>query len=200
MTIEESRSAETTLHVNTILLASRRALDNALEDLGFPQDDDRIIEVEGKLGFLTCSHDDDCDDLFALIAELASRGETWELRFRIDTSETRAIFQTLSRHKPVSAIDAEIPPEADEAQGTGPVHDLATPEGVSGMKRALGRTRPEAVFASIRTQPSGRATAVIVERNTKRTVATVTAETEHDLRQAIREVLPNVMFSLAMAP
>ena len=100
------------LHVSTLLVASERALSNALDELGFAQDDDRVIEHEGRLAFITCSHDPDCDDLYALISELAARGETWELQFRIDTGEGRAIFQRLARHQPVEAVDAQLPPEA----------------------------------------------------------------------------------------
>ena len=32
------------LHVTTLLVASRRALDNALAELGFAEDDDRVVE------------------------------------------------------------------------------------------------------------------------------------------------------------
>ena len=85
------------LHVSTLLVASERALINALDELGFAENDDRIIEHEGRFAFITCSHDADCDDLFALISELAARGETWELQFRIDTSEGRAIFQRFAQ-------------------------------------------------------------------------------------------------------
>ena len=92
------------LHVTVLLVASRRALDNALEELGFAEDDDRIIEHDGRLAFLTCTHDDDCDDLYALISELSSRGESWELQSRIDTEAGRAVYQSLTRHRPVEAV------------------------------------------------------------------------------------------------
>src|SRR6202162_4397531 len=94
------------LHVTTLLVASRRALDNALSELGFAEDDDRIIEHDGRLAFLTCTHEEDCDDLFALITELSARGESWELQSRIDTETDRAIYQSLARHRPVEAVDA----------------------------------------------------------------------------------------------
>ena len=45
------------LHVSTLLIASERALTNALDELGFAEDDDRVIQHEGRLAFLTCSHD-----------------------------------------------------------------------------------------------------------------------------------------------
>jgi hypothetical protein len=83
----ESEAKDTTrhLHVTVLLVASRRALDMALNELGFLEDDDRIIEHDGRLAFLTCTHESDCDDLFALISELSARGESWELQSRIDT-------------------------------------------------------------------------------------------------------------------
>ena len=87
------------LHVTVLLVASRRALDNALEELGFAEDDDRVIEHDGRLAFLTCTHEEDCDDLFALITELSARGESWELQSRIDTEAGRAVYQSMARHR-----------------------------------------------------------------------------------------------------
>ena len=87
------------LHVTVLLVASRRALDMALNELGFLEDDDRVIEHDGRLAFLTCTHETDCDDLFALISELSARGESWELQSRIDTEGGRVIYQSLSRHR-----------------------------------------------------------------------------------------------------
>src|SRR5260370_41006195 len=112
------------LHVSTLLIASERALTNALEELGFAEDDDRVIQHEGRLAFLTCSHDPDCDDLFALISELAARGETWELQFRVDTGEGRAGFQRLARHQPVEALDGAVPPDTDESDKELRGHEL----------------------------------------------------------------------------
>jgi hypothetical protein len=63
------------LHVTALLVASRRALDNALSELGFANDDDRVIEHDSRLAFLTCTHDEDCDDMFALISELSARAK-----------------------------------------------------------------------------------------------------------------------------
>jgi hypothetical protein len=83
-TTEESPKPETKRHVMALLVASHRALNNALDDLGFEDNDDRVVEYDGRLAFVTCSHEPDCDDLFALIAELATRGESWELVSRID--------------------------------------------------------------------------------------------------------------------
>ncbi len=125
------------LHVSTLLVASERALVNALDELGFAENDDRIIEHEGRFAFITCSHDADCDDLFALISELAARGETWELQFRIDTAEGRAIFQRFARHQPVEAVDAAVPPDPSPPTGDLPVHDLEERQG-----RAAPSPRP----------------------------------------------------------
>src|SRR5258708_22644721 len=93
------------LHVTVVLVASRRGGDNALEELGFADDDDRVIEHDGRLAFLSCTHEEDCDDLFALISELCARGESWELQSRIDTETGRAVYQSLARHRPVEAGD-----------------------------------------------------------------------------------------------
>jgi hypothetical protein len=130
------------LHVSTLLVASERALINALDELGFAENDDRVIEHEGRFAFITCSHDADCDDLFALISELAARGETWELQFRIDTSEGRAIFQRFARHQPVEAIDAAVPPDPAPQSADLPMHDLDTEKGRAALKKALNRVDP----------------------------------------------------------
>ncbi len=188
------------LHVSTLLIASERALTNALDELGFAEDDDRVIQHEGRLAFLTCSHDPDCDDLFAVISELAARGETWELQFRVDTGEGRAIFQRLSRHQPVEAVDAELPPETEESDKELPIHDIDSDSGRKALAKALNRIDPAGVFATIRSGPAGRASAVILRRNPRRTLAMAAAADEASLRAAIREILPNVMFSVAMKP
>jgi hypothetical protein len=188
------------LHVSTLLIASERALTNALDELGFAEDDDRVIQHEGRLAFLTCSHDADCDDLFALISELAARGETWELQFRVDTGEGRAVFQRLARHQSVEALDAELPPDTEESDKELPIHDLDDERGRSQLKKALNRVDPAAVFATIRAGPGGRALAAILRRNPRRTLAMAAAADEASLRAAIREILPNVMFSVAMKP
>ena len=196
----DSRVDSGKLHVSTLLIASERALTNALDELGFAEDDDRVIQHEGRLAFLTCSHDPDCDDLFALITELAARGETWELQFRVDTGEGRAVFQRLARHLPVEALDAELPPEAEEADRELPVHDLDEDRGRASLKKALSRVDPAGLFVTIRSGPGGRATAVILRRSPRRALAMAAANDEARLRGAIREILPNVMFSVAMKP
>src|ERR1700728_1513627 len=147
-----------------LLVASRRALDNALAELGFAEDDDRVIEHDGRLAFLTCSHEEDCDDLFALVAELSARGESWELQSRIDTEAGRAIYQSLSRHRPVEAIDAIVDEEVEPESGEAPPHDIETTEGLAALKRVLRRVEPAEAFAQIRAGRDGRATARVLRR------------------------------------
>src|SRR5580704_9412390 len=188
------------LHVTVLLVASRRALDMALSELGFLEDDDRVIEHDGRLAFLTCTHETDCDDLFALISELSARGESWELQSRIDTEAGRAIYQSLARHRPVDAVEAavdeEAPPETDEA----PAHNVETSEGVQELKKILRRVEPADAFATIRPDRDGRATARILRRGSRRLLAAATASDEATLRGVIREILPNVMLDVAMKP
>ena len=200
MDAPDSPADSAKLHVSTLLIASERALTNALDELGFAEDDDRVVQHEGRLAFLTCSHDPDCDDLFALISELAARGETWELQFRVDTGEGRAVFQRLARHQSVEAVDAELPPETEEADKELPVHDLDGESGRASLRKALHRFDPAGIFATIRSGSGGRAMAVIVRRNPSRTLAMAAAADEASLRGAIREILPNVMFAVAMKP
>ena len=187
------------LHVSTLLVASERALVNALDELGFAENDDRVIEHEGRFAFITCSHDADCDDLFALISELAARGETWELQFRIDTAEGRAIFQRFARHQPVEAIDAAVPPEPAPSSADLPAHDLDTEKGRAALKKALARVDPAEVFVTLGSK-EGRATATILRRNPRGAIACAEGTDEASLRAAIREMLPTVMFSVAMKP
>lgn len=196
----DNPSDSSKLHVSTLLIASERALTNALDELGFAEDDDRVIQHEGRLAFLTCSHDPDCDDLFALISELAARGETWELQFRVDTGEGRAVFQRLARHQPVEAVDAELPPEVEESEKELPVHDLDEERGRASLKKVLNRVDAASVFATIRSGPGDRATAVILRRSPRRALAMAAATDESSLRAALRELLPSVMFSVAMKP
>ena len=188
------------LHVSTLLVAAQRALNNALDQLGFTENDDRVIEHEGKLAFITCSHDPDCDDMFALIAELAARGESWELQFRIDTGEGRAIFQRLSRHQRVEAVDATVPTETDETAAELPTHDLETDSGRAELTRAVDRIDPAEVFVTIGSHPKGHATAVILRRNPRRALFVAAGADEASLRAAIREKLPTVMFAVTMKP
>lgn len=188
------------LHVSTLLVAPERALNNALDQLGFANNDDRVIEHEGKLAFITCSHDADCDDMFALIAELAARGESWELQFRIDTGEERAIFQRLSRHQRVEAVDSAVPVETDETTSDLPTHDLDSDAGRRELARAVDRIDSAEIFVSIGSHPKGHATAVILRRNPRRALFVASGSDEASLRAAIREKLPTVMFAVTMKP
>ncbi len=199
MAEKEAPEAIGRLHVTVLLVASRRALDNALNELGFAEDDDRVIEHEGRLAFLTCTHEEDCDDLFALITELSTRGESWELQSRIDTEAGRAIYQSLARHRPVEAVEATVDEEA-EPETEAPAFDAETGEGLQALKRALRRVEPAEVFATIRPGPEGRATARILRRTSRRLLAAATATDEATLRGILRELLPNVMLDVAMKP
>jgi hypothetical protein len=198
--VDPSRESSSRLHVSTLLVASERALVNALYELGFAENDDRVIEHEGRFAFITCSHDADCDDLFALISELAARGETWELQFRIDTGEGRAIFQRFARHQPVEAIDAIVPPDPGPPSADLPAHDLDTEEGRATLKKALTRIDPAEVFVTLGSNKEGRATATVLRRNPRGAIAGAEGADEASLRAAIREMLPTVMFSVAMKP
>lgn len=190
----------TKLHVSTLLVASERALANALDELGFPENDDRVIEHEGRLAFISCSHDPDCDDLYALISELGSRGETWELQFRIDTGGGRAIFQRFARHQSVEAVDAVLPPETEASADPLPNYDLDNDAGRAQLKKALGRLDPAEVYVNIGSNPAGRASAVVLRRNPRNALAAAEGTDEASLRAAIREILPTVMFAVAMKP
>ena len=198
--MEPANAPSDKLHVSTLLIASERALTNALEELGFSEEDDRVIQHEGRLAFLTCSHDPDCDDLFAIISELAARGETWELQFRVDTGEGRAVFQRLSRHQPVEAVESELPPEGDDSERDLAVHDVDGADGRKALRKALARVDPAEVFAAMRSGPGGRAMAVILRRNPRKALAAAAAADETSLRAAVREILPTVMFAVAMKP
>jgi hypothetical protein len=188
------------LHVTVLLVASRRALDNALGELGFAEDDDRVIEHDGRLAFLSCTHEEDCDDLFALISELCARGESWELQSRIDTESARAVYQSLARHRPVEAVEAAVEEEPEPEQADAAAHDIETPEGLQALKRMLRRIEPAEAFATIRPGRDGRVTARILRRGSRRQIAAATASDEAKLRGVLREILPNVMLDVAMKP
>src|SRR6185436_9763065 len=155
---------------------------------------------DGRLAFLTCTHEDDCDDLFALITELSSRGESWELQSRIDTEAGRAVYQSLARHRPVEAVDAAVDDEIEPEDTETPALDVESPEGLQGLKRALRRVEPAEVFATIRPGREGRATARVLRRGSRRLLAAATASDEATLRGVLREILPNVMLDVAMKP
>jgi hypothetical protein len=200
-TADKTEKPETKRHATTFLVASNRALTNALDELGFDQADDRVIDYEGRLAFMTCSHDPDCDDLFALISELAARGESWELVTRIDGEGREVMFNSLARHRPVEAIETEleedtVPPE----DGKIPVHDLETKAGIEKLRADLGKLDPAALFVSVGSNAEGVVMARIVHRGSRRTVTLATGRDEASIRSVIREILPTVMFDLAVKP
>ena len=200
MSEKEAADPGRRLHVTVLLVASRRALDNALGELGFAEDDDRVIEHDGRLAFLTCTHEEDCDDLFALITELSHRGESWELQSRIDTEAGRAVYQSLARHRPVEAVEAPVDEEIEPEEGEAPALDVETGDGLQTLKRLLRRVEPAEVFATIRPGREGRAAARILRRGSRRLLASATASDEATLRGVLREILPNVMLDVAMKP
>src|SRR5512133_350044 len=181
MTEKDPAESGRRLHVTMLLVASRRALDNALGELGFAEDDDRVIEHDGRLAFLTCTHEDDCDDLFALITELSARSESWELQSRIDTETGRAVYQSLARHRPVEAVDAMVEEEPEPEAGEAAAHDVENSEGLQALKRALRRIEPAEAFATIRPGRDGRVTARILRRGSRRLIAAATAADEATL-------------------
>jgi hypothetical protein len=200
MAENEAPEAGRRLHVTVLLVASRRALDNALGELGFAEDDDRVIEHDGRLAFLSCTHEEDCDDLFALISELCARGESWELQSRIDTEAGRAVYQSFARHRPVEAVEAAVEEEAEPEATEAAAHDIETGEGLQALKRLLRRIEPADAFATIRPGRDGRVTARILRRGSRRLIAAATASDEAKLRGVLREILPNVMLDVAMKP
>jgi hypothetical protein len=200
MSEKEAPEAGRRLHVTVLLVASRRALDNALSELGFAEDDDRVIEHEGRLAFLTCTHEEDCDDMFALISELSARGESWELQSRIDTEAGRAIYQSLARHRSVEAVDAAVDEEVEPDEADAPALDVESGDGLQTLKRLLRRVEPAEVYATIRPGREGRATARILRRGSRRLLAAASASDESTLRSVLREILPNVMLDVAMKP
>ena len=197
---DEAPPAKAPLHVSAVLVASERALLNALEALGFPEEDDRLVQQEGRLGFITCSHERDCDDLYALIGELSARNETWEIEFAVDVAPGRALFHTLARHRPVGAVEQEVEPREEDATGSaGAAHDLDNGAERDALARKMQRVKT-AVFAEIGSGEDGRARARILQRNPRRLLADATAADEPKLRQALREIMPNIMFSLSRRP
>ncbi len=200
MSDTQATSKETKRHVMTFLVASERALNNALDELGFAENDDRVVEYEGRLAFTTCSHEPDCDDLFALIAELASRGESWELVSRIDLDGREVTFHSLARHRPVEAIETELPDDAAADDEEAPVHDLDTDSGVAQLRKELRRLDPAALYVSVGAASDGRVSARIVQRAPRRTIAIASGRDEASIRNAIREMLPTVMFDVTLRP
>ena len=191
----------TPIHVTAVLVASVRAMSNALDALGFPEQDNRIVEQDGRFGFVTCSHEHDCDDLFALIAELSSSGETWEIQFRADLAPDRVLSHTLNRHRSIVAHEQQVVPHSgDEAGSKGaelPVQDLDTGQGKNDFQRAMRGVKPTDIFAEIGAGPDGRARASIVQRNPRRVLAEAAGADEPSLRAALREAIPELIFTVS---
>jgi hypothetical protein len=196
----EASAKETKRHVMTFLVASERALGNAMDELGFAENDDRLVEYEGRLAFTTCSHEPDCDDLFALIGELATRGETWELVSRIDFDGRDVAFHSLARHRPVEAIETELPEDALDADEAAMVHDIESEAGVAKLRRELRRLDPATLYVTVGAASEGRIMARIVQRAPRRTIAIASGRDEASVRNAIREILPTVMFDVTLRP
>lgn len=187
------------LHVTSVLVASIRAMSNALDALGFPEEDDRVVDQDGRLGFVTCSHEADCDDLFALIAELSTSGETWEIQFQTDLAPEKMLSLTLSRHRAVVAHEQAVAPDQAETDGKGtqlPVYDLDDKLGQVSFQRAVRGAKPQEIFAEIGAGPDGRAKARIVQRSPRRVLAEAAAADEPALRAALREAIPKLMFTV----
>jgi hypothetical protein len=198
---DSDRSAkERKRHVMTFLVATERALSNALDELGFAENDDRVVDYEGRLAFTTCSHEPDCDDLFALIAELATRGETWELISRIDLEGKDVTFHSLARHRPVEAIETELPDEEAAVEDEANIHDIDVPAGVEKLRKELRRLDPATLYVSVGAAAEGRVLARIVQRSPRRTIAVASGRDEASIRNAIREMLPTVMFDVTLRP
>ena len=174
-------------------------MSNALDALGFAEEDNRIIEQDGRFGFVTCSHEDDCDDMFALIAELLSSGETWEVQFQADLAPDRLLSHTLSRHRSIVAHEQQVVPHSGEEAGSGPelpIQDLDTSQGKTDFQRAMRGVKPTDVFAEIGAGPDGRARASIVRRNPRRVLAEAAGADEPSLRAALREEIPKLIFTV----
>ena len=189
----------TPIHVTAVLVASVRAMSNALDALGFAEDDDRIVEQDGGFGFVTCSHEEDCDDMFALIAELSSSGETWEIQFQADLAPDRVLSHTLSRHQSIVANEQQMVPHSCAGSKVPelPIQDLDTSQGKADFQRAMRDVKPTDVFAEIGAGPDGRARASIVQRNPRRVLAEAVGADEPSLRAALREAIPKLIFTVS---
>src|SRR6185437_13275313 len=132
---------------------------------------------------------------------LASRGENWELVSRIDGEGREVTFHSLARHRPVEAVETELPEENSAADdGDAPVHDLDSDAGAKALRGELGRLDPATLFVSVGPGSGDQVMARIMQRTPRRTLVIAKARDEARLRNAIREVLPTVMFDLSMRP
>jgi hypothetical protein len=188
------------LHVATILVASRRALGNALDALGFAEDDDRVIEHDGRIGFVTCSHTDDADDMYAIIAELVRSQETWEIHTRVDLEDGTAVFNTLARHESPAAARAEVREELELDDERASELDLEPKDGVKRLRKFLKGVAPETVFIEIRSAAGGRAAGAIILKSSRQVIARAVAPDERQLAARIMEALPGAILSIPGRP
>ena len=120
-------------------------MSNALDALGFAEEDDRIVEQDAWLRDVLARTR--CDDMFALIAELSSSGETWKIQFRADLAPDRLLSHTLNRHRSIVAHEQQVVPQSGDGAGSKgpelPVQDLDTSQGKNEFRRAMrGVSRP----------------------------------------------------------
>ena len=139
--------------------------------------------------------------MFALIAELSSSRETWEIQFQADLAPDRLLSHTLSRHRSIVAHEQQVVPHSGDAAGSKgpelPVQDLDTSEGKNDFRRAMCGVKPTDVFAEIGAGPDGRARASIVQRNPRRVLAEAAGADERLLRAALREAIPKLIFTVS---
>ncbi len=93
-----------------------------------------------------------------------------------------------------------MPPDPSPPTGDLPVHDLDSDKGRAALAKALNRLDPAEVFVNLGSSAAGRATATVLRRNPRGAIAQADGADEASLRTALREMLPTVMFSVAMKP
>jgi hypothetical protein len=122
--------------------------------------------------------------MFALIAELSSSGETWEIQFRADLAPDGVLSHPLNRHRSLVAHEQQVVHTGDGAGSKDPelpVQDLDTSQGKNDFQRAMRGVKPTDVFAQIGASPDGRARASIVRRNPRRVIAEAVGADEPSL-------------------
>ena len=80
------------------------------------------------------------------------------------------------------------------------VHDLDTDSGVEQLRGELSRLDPATLFVSLGSGAEGQVMARIIQRTPRRTLAIAKGPDEARMRNVIREILPTVMFDIAMKP
>jgi hypothetical protein len=78
------------------------------------------------------------------------------------------------------------------------VHDLDTEAGAKTLRTVLKRLDPATLFVSVGSGANDQVMARVVQRAPRRTIAIARGRDEARIRNAIREILPTVMFDLAM--